>query len=248
MNAQRAIEFFGADALLDDIDPEWLDRYVEWLVKRGNSNGGINRKLAALSTMYTVAMDRGGAVRRPKMPRQKEGQGRVRWLTDEEEQKMSAYLIQWGDFETLQVVRVLLDTGLRLGELWSLEARDLQGTRFTVWVNKADHPRTLPMTERVQKIMEARLRVTEPGHKLFPYDNAWLRQKWLRLRSVMGMDEDPQFVPHMLRHTCASRLAQRGATIPVLQQWLGHKTITMTMRYAHLAPAHLEDAARLLEA
>lgn len=244
-NATRALEFFGKDTLLDDIDAEWLDRYVEWLVNRGNSNGGINRKLAALSTIFSTAVDRGGAQRRPKMPRQREGQGRIRWLTNEEEYRMLHLLSQWGEFDMMDVVTVLMDTGLRLGELWNLEGRDIHRSRISIWENKASHPRTVPMTARVKEIIDRRGQ--SHGQKPFPYNNSWMRTKWQRIRSIMGMDNDPQFVPHMLRHTCASRLVQRGATIPVVQQWLGHKTIQMTMRYAHLAPTHLEDAAKLLE-
>jgi len=52
---------------------------------------------------------------------------------------------------------------------------------------------------------------------------------------------------HMLRHTFASHLAMRGATLKVIQDLLGHSTITMTMRYAHLAPEVARDAVRLLD-
>lgn len=247
LNSERALEFFGKDTLLDDITPDWLDEYVEHLIRRGNNAAGINRKLAALSTMFTTALDRGGCRAKPKMPRQREGSGRIRWMTEAEEQKAAGLLIQWGEYDMLAVMRVLIDTGLRLSELWNLEARDVTGTKISIWENKTSHPRSVPMTSRVQAIIKRRLETTEQGQKLFPYSAEWIRARWLRLRAGMGMHEDPQFVPYMLRHTCASRLVQRGATIPVVQQWMGHKTIQMTMRYAHLAPSHLEDAAKLLE-
>jgi integrase len=63
----------------------------------------------------------------------------------------------------------------------------------------------------------------------------------------MGLKDDKQFVPHALRHTCASRLAQGGMTIQKIQRWLGHKSLTQTMRYAHLTPADLVEGAGLLE-
>lgn len=249
MNSERAVEFFGADTLLDDIDAEWLDQYVVWLEQRGNNAGGINRKLAALSTMFSVAITRGGAVARPKMPRQKEGKGRVRWVTDDEEQKMLTVLHQWGMDDVRDVILVLMDTGMRQGELWKVEERDLDlkhsRGRIHIWENKADHPRTIPMTTRVREIIERRLETH--GARPFPYSGEWLRGPWARIKARLGLTEDQQFVPHVLRHTCASRLVQRGATIPMVQQWMGHKTIQMTMRYSHLAPTHLEDAASLLE-
>ncbi len=67
------------------------------------------------------------------------------------------------------------------------------------------------------------------------------------MKCVMELEHDDQFIPHCLRHTCASRLVQRGVPILVVQQWLGHKTIQMTMRYAHLCPTNLEEAVKVLE-
>lgn len=246
LNAQRALDFFGKHTLLNDITGEWLDAFVEHLQKRGNSNGGVNRKLAALSMLFTVAVDRGGAIKRPKLPRQKEGGGRIRWLEASEEETMLNLLTQWGDEDMKDVVQVLVDTGLRVGELFALQERDIRDGRIYVWENKTDHPRAIPMTTRVKEIVERRS-VKEPINKLFPYSPAWIRTKWTRLRTVMKLSDDPQFVPHMLRHTFASRLVQRGATIPVVQQLMGHRCIQVTMRYAHLAPSNGVEAIQLLE-
>ena len=52
---------------------------------------------------------------------------------------------------------------------------------------------------------------------------------------------------HCLRHSFASHLAMRGASLKVIQDLLGHSTITMTMRYAHLAPEIAREAVRLLD-
>ncbi len=50
---------------------------------------------------------------------------------------------------------------------------------------------------------------------------------------------------HALRHTFASHFIQNGGNILTLQKILGHSSLAMTMRYAHLAPDHLQDAVRL---
>nr|WP_268807007.1 tyrosine-type recombinase/integrase [Halopseudomonas aestusnigri] len=50
---------------------------------------------------------------------------------------------------------------------------------------------------------------------------------------------------HVLRHTFASHFMQNGGNILTLQKILGHSTVVVTMRYAHLAPEHLQDAVRL---
>ena len=49
-------------------------------------------------------------------------------------------------------------------------------------------------------------------------------------------------------HTCASRLVQRRINLKVVQTWMGHKSIQITLRYAHLAPSNLMDAVKVLEA
>lgn len=89
--------------------------------------------------------------------------------------------------------------------------------------------------------------VTAPGGKLFPFDNDWMRYVWDRARSHLGFINDEHFVPYIRRHTCASRLVQRGVPINVVKEWLGHKSIQMTMRYAHLAPNNLKAAADALD-
>ena len=58
----------------------------------------------------------------------------------------------------------------------------------------------------------------------------------------MGLMGDRHFVPYVCRHTCASRMVQRGVALPVVMEWMGHKAMQMTMRYAHLAPANLQAA------
>jgi site-specific recombinase XerD len=61
----------------------------------------------------------------------------------------------------------------------------------------------------------------------------------------LGDEED--VVPHILRHTCASRLVRGGIDLRRVQMWLGHQTLEMTMRYAHLASHDLDMCVPVLE-
>ena len=72
-----------------------------------------------------------------------------------------------------------------------------------------------------------------------------LRHPLLRACKRVGLREIGW---HVLRHTFASHLVMRGATIRAVQELLGHATIMMTMRYAHLAPEIAREAVRLLDA
>jgi integrase len=194
----------------------------------------------------TVAEERGGLSRRPKIPHRKEGRGRIRYLLPEEERAMLGLFEQWGMVDMHDAVVVLVDTGLRAGELYRLEPRDVDRNQrlLHIWETKADLPRSVPLTERAFVVVKNRLL---RGPKLFPFTHHSFRHHWDRAKVVMGLGGDKQFVPHALRHTCASRLVQRGVPIQVVQQWLGHKTLTVTMRYAHLAPANLFAAVKALE-
>jgi integrase len=52
---------------------------------------------------------------------------------------------------------------------------------------------------------------------------------------------------HDLRHTFGSRLAQAGVSLTTIKELMGHKTIQVTMRYAHLAPSNMHDAVKVLD-
>lgn len=60
-----------------------------------------------------------------------------------------------------------------------------------------------------------------------------------------GIEPPAGQLTHVLRHTFASHFMRNGGNILVLQRVLGHTDIKMTMRYAHFAPDHLEDAVKL---
>lgn len=63
----------------------------------------------------------------------------------------------------------------------------------------------------------------------------------------MNKTKDPNFVPHILRHTCCTRLMQKGAPVKKVQLFMGHKSINTTMRYTHLFPQDIFDLPSLLE-
>jgi integrase len=247
--ANRVLDYWGKTRPLDTIKTPELDEWVEKLKASGLSDATINRNLAFVSKLFTVAIPRGGATAKPKFPRRKEYNGRIRFLSDGEERRILDLLVQWGDDESHDAVVVLLDTGLRTGELMRLEARDvdLNNNAVTAWGTKNDLSRTIPLTVRARAILAARAEQHTSG-RLFPSGYWKLRLAWDRARSHMGLAEDEQFVLHTLRHTFCSRLVQRGVSITVVKQLAGHKTIAITMRYAHLAPGDLAKAIERLEA
>jgi integrase len=239
------------NSLLDDVTTERVDQYISKLKDLGNSGSTINRKLAAASALFTFAHTRAKCKTRPHFERQKEGEGRTSYITHPVEARILAYLAQWGYDDHAEVVCVLVDTGLRPSELWRLTEKDINlgiGRNGLLIVQKSKNgkKRAVPLTERVKEIISRRMEVTVSG-PLFPYDKNWLERVWARVRSQMDMDGDPEFVPYILRHTCASRLIQRKVDLTVVQEWLGHKSILVTRKYSHHAPENLMDAVEVLE-
>lgn len=249
-NCRALLAFFGSGVQLRHIDADRIDAFVEHCASKGNSGATINRKLACLSRIMRTAYERGKLDKMPKMPRRSEGEHRIRFLSHDEEKQLVIIMQRLALSQDVQdAVLCLLYTGFRCGELWRLECRDVDIERGTItaWKTKNHHPRTIPLVEKLRPIIARRIETCGGQGRLFPTgSNEWLRRPWDIIRHHMGMDDDAQFVPHMLRHTCATRLSQAGVSLPLIKEWLGHTNIQTTARYAHFSPEDLRAAARLL--
>lgn len=249
INTRTALAFFGPDTPVKAITQERIGDYIAHLMQSRLSGSTINRKLCALSRCLRTAQEHGKLETLPKMPKRREGEHRIRFLSDEEETRLLEAIEALGYGQELSdVVLCLLYTGFRLGELWRLEARDvdLVNNTLTTWKTKSHRPRTIPIVDKIKPVIARRCQEAAGGGRLFPYDNPWIRTRWDRVREIMGLSNDEQFVPHMLRHTCATRLARRGNGMPVIKDWMGHASIQTTMRYAHFSPSDLINAAKSL--
>lgn len=246
--AKEAMDFYGSDRVMDTITTNDIDDYVKGLRKKGNSPATINRKLASLSAMFTDAVEREGCVKKPRIIRQPEPTHRVRYLAPEEELMLLSLFRQWNQAAAADAVVVLIDTGMRVGELLAMQVKDidLRENIISIWQNKGDLPRSVPMTTRVRNIIEQRC-VRSRGLVFFDLGRETLRYYWDRARSAMDLDDDDQFVPHCLRHTCATRLVQAGVSLFVVQKILGHSSIQITSRYSHLSDRELRSAIDVLQ-
>ncbi len=248
INIKETLNFFGRNRVAEDIGTEEVDDFVDMLAAKGNGNGTINRKLSALSTVLTFALERGYITSKPKIERKKEAQGRIRWLTKDEEAAVVDIMNRLGKVGLAQLIIFLADTGLRPKEATSLRWRDIdfENKLVHVWDSKTKRStRTIPMTRRVVKALKFQ---EGRGKDIpFPIKKSAIRRQWDKAKHIMDLDDDTEFVPYALRHTCATRLLQKGATLPTIQEWLGHSNILTTMRYAHLMPSALNVAVHLLE-
>lgn len=252
INTSAALKFFGAKRKITDITKGEIKSYTKHLAEMGNSPATINRKLSALSKVISVSSEQVSGLDVPRMPRYKEGRGRERFLSTYEENQLIALLNSWGKSDHADAVVVLLDTGIRTGELFKFIRREVafkggKATSITLSLTKNGRDRTVPLTARASEVITRRCKGLQDGSRVFDYNQGWLRNTWDRAREVLGYSADPQFVPHILRHTTASRLAQRGIPLPIIKEYMGHLSIQTTMRYAHLTVDSLQQAVSVLE-
>ena len=247
------IKELGAETLLSEITDRRISTFVSSLKRGGNANGTINRKLSFLSKLLKYAHRLQVIPKVPTIDKLRESKGRTRFLSRDEEATVLGTLKAWGLDVTHDLIAFLLYTGCRRGEALKLTWGDVANNRVSFWDTKSGGSRTIPLVGPSKDAVDARLNAAEgrsvhPKGKVFDITEGQLEGHWSRLRAHMGMDDDPQFVLHMLRHTCASRMVQGGVDLRRVQQWMGHESITTTLRYAHLAPKDLDIAAAALVA
>lgn len=231
----RRFSVFGQDM---------LDFLIGRLRENGNSNATINRKLAALRKLLRKAYKMGDIHSLPEFRRQKERAGRIRFL-DQAEEALLFGKIRDRSEDSWRLSVFLVDTGARLGEALKLRWPDIDGNRATFWVTKSGRSRSVPLTRRAQEAVARRNSGSKgPFSHIAGYR---YRAVWNDAKAEIGLAADKDLVPHVLRHTCASRLVKGGIDIRRVQMWLGHQTLTMTMRYAHLATHDLDSCVAVLE-
>lgn len=231
---------------------------TENLEKRGDprkrSNATINRYLAALSVVYSVACREWGwvddnplrKVRKPPEPR-----GRVRFLSDEERARLLAACLAPGVNPLLYpAVVIALATGAGLSEIMNLtwDRVDLARGRAILDDTKNGVRRALHLTAHalytVQSLSQGRRQgesLLFPGEK--PGKPIELRKAW---NNALDQAEIKNFRFHDLRHSAASYLAMNGATLAEIAEILGHKTLAMVKRYTHLRETHTRNVVALM--
>lgn len=128
-------------------------------------------------------------------------------------------------------------TGVRRGQMLRIhgEKQVIDGWLHLDRTGKSAKPLVIPLHPRVRSIAE---------RMPLPITNRMLRDDFEAARAAIGL---PHVRWHDLRHTCASWLVQAGVPLTTIRDLLGHSTIAVTQRYAHLAAAHLLDAVSRLK-
>lgn len=245
--------------VLADLTPARISEAREKLAGETIQGGGIrsdatiNRYLAALSVVLATCAKSWEWLEISPMRRvekRKEPRGRVRFLSDDERDRLLAACQDHPDLYA--AVMLALTTGARRMEIMSLSWGQVDLNRRVILLEdtKNGERRPLPIVGPALDILRERAKVRRldtdllfPG-RINPKQPVDLRTPWETALKRAGIDN---FHWHDLRHTTASYLAMNGAGLQEIAAVLGHKTLAMVKRYAHLSHEHvagvMEDMA-----
>ncbi len=240
---------------LDRITPKMCEDYKISRVKVVKP-GTVNRDLHILKAFFNKAVEWGYLESSPAkgVKPMKLNKGMERFLSPEEANYLLCACKESDNPHLYAIVSVALHTGMRLGEVLGLHWEDVDFKRGQIRVvsrtarpTKTRESRSIPMNRSLAEVLRRHPRRLDTPYLFYdskgePFENI---EKWfLRLRRRMRI---PHFRFHDLRHTFASTLVMAGVDIRTVAELLGHKDISMTMRYAHLAPDHMSKAVAVLD-
>jgi integrase len=243
--------------LLEEFGDRCLGEVTVWQIERYKARrrslvapATVNRELTLLKHMFTKAIEWEKARMNPvkAVKHLREANTRVRFLTDEEQARL---LVACPDNLRAPVIAAL-HTGFRRGELLALRWRDVDFLNGLVTVEAAHtkngERRAVPMSQTLRAVLEG-LRQERPND-----EHVFLSERGEPYVSLKNAFESAvkragivDFHFHDLRHCFASRLVMGGQDIRTVRELLGHKTLTMTLRYSHLSPAHRAKAVAILD-
>lgn len=233
------------DYSLAEISPVVIGEKRDLLL-RDKSPATVVRYLAALSHSFTIAVNEWewvdlnpvSKVRKPKEPR-----GRVRYLKPQERKKLLKICSESKSRHLYPVVVLALSTGMRQSEILNLTWSDLdfRRQRITLENTKNGEIRVVPLVGHAKETLQQLSKVRRIDTDLIfhsdrnPQVPVFIRTPWYE---ALNRAELEDFRFHDLRHTAASYLAMNGASLVEIADILGHKTLHMVKRYAHLSEQH----------
>ncbi|MCL7422383.1 MAG: site-specific integrase [Methylobacter sp.] len=247
---------------LADITPalivEVRDKLSSETTPRGNqrSPATVVRYMAALSHAFTIAVNEwqwleDSPMRKVKKP--KESPGRVRFLDDDERAKLLQACKESSNECLYMCVILALSTGMRQGEQMPLKWSDvnLKDRYIVLHETKNGERRRVPLSGHALELLQEHAKVRRldtpllfPGTK-HPDKPIDLRKPFHNALKAAGITD---FHWHDLRHCTASYLAMNGASMAEIAEILGHKTLAMVKRYAHLSDGHVSSVVESMNA
>ncbi len=238
---QVAQAFKGHD--LDQVTTEMVDKYKLELQEHGKSPSSVNHLIKRVKNALKVAVKWGYIKKNvaEMVDLVKDHARRERFLTRKEYE----LLLIFAPEHIRPLIVIATNTGMRQGEILNLTQEDIDPERgfIRVMESKNGETRYVPMNQDVKETLQELLKHRKMGNPyLFHRGNTRLgsfRKSFSKAVEGAGIKN---FRFHDLRHTCASWLAQEGVQLLTIKAVLGHKTLSMVNRYAHLTHDEMKKA------
>lgn len=237
---------------LTSIESEWIRSWIVELVKAGKSPRTIHRKVSVYRTFVKYARRQGIMTTNPAesvvLPKVEKRMPEV-----VPEHTMNQLFVEevfakdWKGRRDRSMMALLYETGIRMSELIGLKVGDVNGARKELRVyGKGRKERVLPLLPStlesiMQHVMdrpvgEDDLFVTDAGSSLYP------SFVYRRVNHYLGeVSSLQQCSPHVLRHTFATHLLNRGAELAAVKDLLGHASLSSTQVYTQHTTARLKE-------
>jgi integrase len=202
-----------------------------------------------LKNVFNVAIEWGKTKHNPvRGIKQFKENHRIRFLSDEQEDRLEE-VFPAKDWSSVEIA---IHTGMRRSEQFHLRWENVDFSTRTLTIPRSKHGevRYIDMNDKVVEILRSLpSRLVSPW--VFPSatgESPMDAQNFVNRVFKPAVDKAGlgDFRWHDLRHTFISRLVMKGVDLRTVQELAGHKTITMTLRYSHLAPSHKKEAVQCL--
>ncbi len=209
--------------------------------------GTVNRKLSFLRSLFNkaIAWDRyHGFNPVSKIKFFKENNTRLRFLDKEQITR----LLSNCEGRLKDIVSLALNTGMRKSEIFNLKWSDIDLDVRAIYLRetKSGEGREVPINDEVFKVFK-RIPKNSKSEYIFCYPDG---QRMMDIRksfwTALKKSDIKDFRFHDLRHTFASQMVMSGVDLNTVRELMGHNSLEMTLRYAHLSPGHKRRAVEIL--
>ena len=248
------VPYFGS-MRIDRISKFTVEKFRNDMLRRGHRLGSVNRVLSTYRHMSNRLADQGKIPSPMPMIRLKEPDNRrSRVLAHEEENALLEAALNDSNQYSWLFVKVGLSSSLRHGEILSarFDGFDTSRRRLRVRV-KGGRIREQPLSSDLTRILEHEREMAEdPDGWIFPSPKSAsghiedMKTAFRRCAIRAGLNPT-DVIPHTMRHTAITNLAATGADIPTIQEFSGHLSLKMVMRYAHARDRRVDLAIDEME-
>ena len=247
LSVRNLLKYFKGFKLMS-ISPSDIEDYIGTRLSEGKSNATVNRELACLKRMYSLAIKWNAARRNPvkDVDLLEEPPGRTRFLSVDEARR----LIDCSAPHLKPIIITALNTGMRMRELLTLKwdqvhIENVIQPYLEIKVTKNNKKRFIELNDDMVALFKSLPR-KRPEYVFFSRSGRPLksvRKPFITALEKAGI-EDFRF--HDLRHTFASHYLMNGGDLMSLKDLLGHSSMRMVMRYAHLTGSYRREMVNKL--